>query len=132
MDDDIEPHARVIETTKFAALAGVAARLVSLNAQAIHMPGHRIDLSGQARYPERVDHVPAGNQNVDGSACRHMQDAPCFGCAMIGRPEIERYRRTIQTNIQRLSADSSRAGHKKRLGLDDQLVSIEKLLNKAE
>ena len=46
--------------------------------------------------------------------------------------EIERYRRTIQTNIQRLSADSSRAGHKKRLGLDDQLVSIEKLLNKAE
>jgi len=46
--------------------------------------------------------------------------------------EIERYRRTIQTNIQRPSADSSRAGHKKRLGLDDQLVSIEKLLNKAE
>ncbi len=75
MDDDIEPHARVIETAEFAALAGIAAGLVGLNAQAVHMPGHRIDLAGEARYPEGVDDVPAGDQDVDGCACRQMQDA---------------------------------------------------------
>ena len=46
MDDDIEPHPCVTKTTKFIALARVVARLIGLNAQAVHMPGHSIDLAG--------------------------------------------------------------------------------------
>ena len=42
--------------------------------------------------------------------------------------EMKRYRRTLQLGIESLSSDSSRAGHKKRLALDQQLVSIEELL----
>jgi len=48
MDDDIEPHPCVTETAKFVALACVASRLIRLNAQAVHMPGQRIDLAGEA------------------------------------------------------------------------------------
>jgi hypothetical protein len=68
MDDDIESHPCVTETAKFVALACVAARLIGLNAQAVHMPGHRIDFSGEAGYPEGVDDVPAGDKDVDRSA----------------------------------------------------------------
>ena len=48
MDDDIEPHACVTKTTKFVALARVVARLIRLNTQAVHMPGHGIDLAREA------------------------------------------------------------------------------------
>ena len=83
MDDDIEPHPCVTKTTKFIALARVAARLIGLNAQAVHMPGHSIDLAGEARNPEGVDNVPAGDQDVDRSACGHMQDIFGLHSAMI-------------------------------------------------
>jgi len=68
MDDDIEPHSRVMETAKFVALACVASWSIGLNAQAVHMPRHRVDLAGEAGYPEGVDDVLAGDQDVDRSA----------------------------------------------------------------
>ena len=43
--------------------------------------------------------------------------------------QMKSYRRTIQANIRRLSADSSRAGHKRRLQLDLELAQVDKLLN---
>ena len=42
--------------------------------------------------------------------------------------EMERQRQNAKENLKRLSADSSRAGHKKRLRLDQQLTSLEELL----
>ena len=45
--------------------------------------------------------------------------------------EMESYRRNLEADVERLSADSSRAGHKKRLRLDQQLAQIQ-LLKKAE
>src|ERR1700688_787028 len=87
MDDDIEPHPCVTETAKFVALACVASRLIRLNAQAVHMPGQRIDLAGAAGYPEGVDDVLAGDKDVDRSACGQMQDVSSFHSAMIGVAE---------------------------------------------
>src|ERR1700676_3605596 len=55
IDDDIDPHPCVTETAKFVALACVPSRLIGLKAQAVHMPGQRIDLAGEAGYPEGVD-----------------------------------------------------------------------------
>jgi hypothetical protein len=46
--------------------------------------------------------------------------------------EMKRYRRTLQLAIERLSADSSRAGHKRRLALNQQLESIEGLLKTSD
>ena len=45
--------------------------------------------------------------------------------------EMKRYRRTLQLRYERLSADSSRAGHKERLRLDEELVRIEEFLKAA-
>ena len=55
MDDDIEPHPRVTDTAEFVALACVAAWLIGLNAQAVHMPGHSIDFASEAGYPEGMN-----------------------------------------------------------------------------
>ena len=87
MDDDIEPHAGVTETAKFVALACVASRLIGLNAQPVHMPGHRIDLAGEAGNPEGVDDVLAGDKDVDRSARGQMQDVSRLHPAMIGIAE---------------------------------------------
>src|SRR6202163_4030490 len=87
MDDDIEPHPRVTETAKFVALACVVSGLIGLNAQAVHMPGHRIDFAGEAGYPEGVDDVLAGDEDVDRSACGQVQDVSSFHPAMIGVTE---------------------------------------------
>ena len=87
MDDDIEPHACVTKTTKFVALARVVARLIRLNTQAVHMPGHGIDLAREARNPERVDNVMAGDQDVDRSARGYMQNIFGLHSAMIGIAE---------------------------------------------
>ena len=48
------------------------------------------------------------------------------------KKDMERYRQDVQADLKRLSADSSRAGHKKRLRLDQQLTSIEEVLKKSE
>jgi hypothetical protein len=42
---------------------------------------------------------------------------------------MESRRQAIRADLKRLSADSSRAGHKRRLRLDEELVRIEELLN---
>src|SRR6516165_12086058 len=87
MDDDIEPHSCVTETAKLVALACVASWPIGLNAQAVHMPGHCVDLAGEPGYPEGVDHVLAGDQDVDRSARRHVQDVPGLRPAMVGIAE---------------------------------------------
>ena len=43
---------------------------------------------------------------------------------------MENYQRIVQANSKRLSTDSSRAGHKKRLRFDQQLSSIGELLKR--
>jgi hypothetical protein len=45
---------------------------------------------------------------------------------------MEDRRRTVLANRERLSEDSSRAGHKKRLRLDQELVTLDELLKKSE
>ena len=87
MDDDIEPHPGVTETAKFIALTCVASWSIGLNAQTVHMPGQRIDFAGEAGYPEGVDDILAGDQNVDWSACGQVQDVSSFHLAMIGVAE---------------------------------------------
>lgn len=46
--------------------------------------------------------------------------------------DMECYRQDVQADLKRLSADSSRAGHKKRLRLNQQLSSIEEVLKKSK
>ena len=87
MDDDVEPHPGVTETAKFVALACVASGLIGLNAQAVHMPGQRVDFAGEAGYPEGVDDVLAGDQDIDRSARGHVQDVPSLHPAMVGIAE---------------------------------------------
>jgi hypothetical protein len=48
------------------------------------------------------------------------------------KKELERHRQGVQANLKRLSVDSSRAGHKKRLRLDQELLSIEEILKKSK
>ena len=57
MDDDNEPHPGVAKAAELVAEPFVAARLIGPNAQAIHMPRHRVDLAGEAGHPEGVDDV---------------------------------------------------------------------------
>ena len=87
MDDDGEPHPGVTEAAEFVALSFVAARLIGLNAQAVHMPGHRVDLAGEARNPEGVDDVLAGDHDVDRRARGQVQDVPRLHPAMLGIAE---------------------------------------------
>ena len=42
--------------------------------------------------------------------------------------EMKLHRRRLQADVERLSSDSSRRGHKKRLRLDEELVRLEELL----
>src|SRR5882672_2070347 len=87
MDDDIEPHPRVTETAELVALACVGSWLISLNAQAVHMPGHSVDFASEAGDPEGMDDVLACDENVDRRACGHMQDIPGLHPAMVGIAE---------------------------------------------
>ena len=64
MDDDIEPHPGVTDTAELVALAGIASRLIGLNPQAVHMPGHGVDFAGEAGDPEGMDDVLAGDENI--------------------------------------------------------------------
>ena len=70
----VESHACVTETAEFVAEPFVAARLIGLDAQSIHMPGNCVDLAGESRHPEGVDDVLAGDHDVDRRACGQMQD----------------------------------------------------------
>src|ERR1700751_271948 len=87
MNDDIEPDPCVTEAAKFVALSCVASRLIGLNAQAVHMPGHCVDLASEAGYPKGVDDVLAGDQDVYGSARGHVQDFPGLRPAIVGIAE---------------------------------------------
>src|SRR5262245_8458727 len=87
MDDDIKPHPCVTETAKLVALACIASGLIGLNAQAIHVPGHRVDFAGEAGYPESVDDVLAGDQDIDRRARGHVQCVPGLHPAMVGIAE---------------------------------------------
>ncbi len=48
------------------------------------------------------------------------------------KKELERHRQGVQVNLKRLSVDSSRAGHKKRLRLDQELLSLEEILKQLQ
>jgi len=87
MDDDIEPHPCVTDTAEFVALACVAAWLIGLNAQAVHMPGHSIDFASEAGYPEGMDDVEACDENVDRRASGHVQDVSGLHPAVVGIAE---------------------------------------------
>ena len=65
----------------------VAARLIGLDAQEVHMPGHRVDLAGEAGNPEGVDDVVAGDHDVDRNARGQVQDVPGLHPAMVGIAE---------------------------------------------
>jgi len=77
----------VTDTAEFVALACVAAWLIGLNSQPVHVPGHSIDFSSEAGYPEGMDDVEACDENVDRRASGHVQDVPGLHPAVVGIAE---------------------------------------------
>ena len=87
MDDDGEPHPGMAEAAELRAAAVIAAGFVGLDAQQVHMARHRVDLAGQARHPEGMDDVDAGDRDVDGNAGGQVQDVSGLNPALVGIAE---------------------------------------------
>ena len=60
------------EAAELVAEPFITARPIGLDAQAGDMPRHCVDLAGEAGHPEGVDHVEAGDGDVDGNAGRQV------------------------------------------------------------
>ena len=57
MRDNRKAHQRVRPAAVLGALAAKGAGHVRLNAHKVAPPGNHVELAGQARHPEAVDHV---------------------------------------------------------------------------
>ena len=79
--------------------------------------GHRVDLAGEARHPEGVDDVVAGDHDVDGRTGGQVQHGFGLGPAMIGVAEgpdplpphgFDARRRAAQQRQEPLAGDQRR------------------------
>ena len=71
-DDDQEAHAGVLDAAELGALAPVGARRLGREAQHVVLAGDHVDLAGQLRHPEAVDHVVGVEPDLDRLAGREV------------------------------------------------------------
>ena len=96
---------------------------VGLDAQAGDMPWHCVNLAGKAGHPEGVDHVAAGDHDVDRNACRQVQDVSGLDPAIVGIAEgpqpllslcFDPHRRRGRQRQQPLASDQSVADERRQ------------------
>ena len=64
MHDNVKTHSWMTMSAEFVAEPLIAAWHIGLDAQQIHMPRHRVDLSSEPRNSKGVNDVEAGDGNI--------------------------------------------------------------------